>query len=136
MNAPVAIQCAKSLMLEYTVAWEDQDIDRILGLYHYPVASLRSGELIVSTPEGMRQAVSKILPWWKRNGSMTNAFDAQEPLNESPTTVIVRVRWGEWSLNVPGRESLPSPTLHYVTSRLKGERKIAAVISEWPKPDR
>lgn len=128
------MQSARSLMLQYTAAWEDQDLDHILALYHYPVASLRSGELVVNTPQSMRQAVGRILPWWKRDGKSSNAFDPLEPLTASPSTVIVRVRWGEWSLNVPGCESLASPAFHYVTSRLDGAWKIAAMISEWPKP--
>jgi hypothetical protein len=52
---------------KYTEAWEMRDLNKILDLYHYPVASLRSGELVVNTIESMRESVSRILPWWKRD---------------------------------------------------------------------
>jgi hypothetical protein len=120
-------------MLKYTEAWETQDLNKILDLYHYPVASLRSGELLVNTIESMRETVSRILPWWKRDGAKSNSFDPLPPLNDTPSTVILRVCWGEWSLNVPGCARLPSPTFFYITSQLKGEWKVASIISEWPK---
>lgn len=128
------LQSAKSFMLnKYTEAWEMRDLNRILDLYHYPVASLRSGELVVNTIESMRESVSRILPWWKRDGEESNSFDPLQPLNDTPSTVILRVCWGAWSLNVPGCARLPSPTFFYITSQLKGEWKVASIISEWPK---
>ena len=127
------LQSAKSFMLKYTEAWETQDLNKILDLYHYPVASLRSGELLVNTIESMRETVSRILPWWKRDGAKSNSFDPLPPLNDTPSTVILRVCWGEWSLNVPGCARLPSPIFFYITSQLKGEWKVASRISEWPK---
>ena len=127
------LQSAKELMLRYSEAWVTQDLGTILDLYHYPVASLRSGELIVNSREGMSEAVRKILPWWQRDGAISNSFEPLPPLNDTPSTVIVRVCWGEWSLNVPGCARLASPTFFYVTSHLKGEWKIASMISEWPR---
>lgn len=128
------LQSAKSFMLnEYTQAWEMRDLNKILDLYHYPVASLRSGELVVNTIESMRESVSRILPWWKRDGEKPNSFDPLQPLIDTPSTVILRVCWGVWSLNVPGCARQPSPTFFYITSQLKGKWKVACIVSEWPK---
>lgn len=105
-----ALQSALSLMHRYAAAWEAQDIEGILSLYHYPVVSFRSGELIVQSPEAMRVTIGTILPWWTRDGAQPNTFEPLQPLNEAPSTVIVRVYMGEWSLTVPGCARLISPT--------------------------
>ena len=128
-----ALQSALSLMHRYAAAWEAQDIEGILSLYHYPVVSFRSGELIVQSAEAMRVTIGTILPWWTRDGAQPNTFEPLQPLNEAPSTVIVRVYMGEWSLTVPGCARLISPTFFYVTSQRGGEWKIASMISEWPK---
>ena len=128
-----ALQSAVSLMRRYNAAWEAQDIDGIVALYHDPIARLRSGELVVRSAEDMRVAIGTILPWWTKDGAQPNTYEPLQPLNEAPTTVIVRMHMGEWSLTVPGCTRLISPTFFYVTSQRDGVWKIASMISEWPK---
>ena len=127
-----AMQSAVSLMHRYSAAWEAQDIDGIVALYHDPIASLRSGELVVRSVEEMRVVIGTILPWWTRDEAQPNTYEPLQPLNEAPSTVIVRVHMGEWSLTVPGCTRLIAPTFFYVTSQRDGVWKIASMISEWP----
>lgn len=121
-------------MQAYADAWEAKDLERLVASCHLPYLVLRSGVPVVrSTQAELREAFAKLLPMWSKDGPESDRFEALPPLSQDPTTVVVRVRWGAWTLNAPGAAPQPSPTLFYVVCRVNGRWGVSQAIAEWPR---
>ena len=120
-------------MRRYATLWEAGDVDGLVRLCHLPYFVLRSGHpTLRSSPEEVREAFRSLLPLWTKDGGADDRLEALPGLSPGPTTIVVRARWGAWTLRVSGQEPQRSPEFLYVVCRRRGKWGVSGAIAEWP----